>query len=544
MSAHSSSDSHRRLPSACKQNNMNGVSEFLQRVAQAIHRRGLIARGRKLIVAVSGGADSMVLLHALHLLATQNRWQIIIAHFNHQLRGRASDGDEKLVRQTAAKLKLPFYVDCADVKSFAASAKLSVEMAARQCRHEFFARVARQSRANTIALAHHADDQVELFFLRLLRGAGGEGLAGMKWRSPSPVTNLNSGRAKLRLCPFVDGAEKRKNSMIFSKAEAERQLRPTTLEIVRPLLGFSKAEILAFARGNKIRFRDDATNFSDDFLRNRIRNELLPLLKEKYQPGLAKTVLRLLDIVGAESEVVGEAARQWSATFGWRRGDESQIKNAGKTKNQMEIPYVVSDKDFEPLSVAVQRRVLQKQLIECGIVADFGLVEQLRGAVETFVSVSPDLSVKRDRAGKIFLRRRTAIEHFNADELELSGRAGRATFGGKDFKWTIKKYGGARARSPRQATEFFDADQIGGEILLRHWRAGDRFQPIGLSSAVKLQDLFVNAKIPAAKRRGLVLATTAAGEIFWVEGLRIGERFKLTSQTHRQLVWEWSNLTA
>ena len=124
-----------------------------------------------------------------------------------------------------------------------------------------------------IALAHHADDQVELFFLRLLRGAGGEGLSGMKRRSPSP---------------------------------ADRNLL-----LARPLLGFSKAELRTFARENKIRFREDATNVSADFLRNRIRNELLPWLRQNYQPALDKTVLRLMDIVGAEADFAGAAARLW-----------------------------------------------------------------------------------------------------------------------------------------------------------------------------------------------------------------------------------------
>jgi tRNA(Ile)-lysidine synthase len=120
----------------------------------------------------------------------------------------------------------------------------------------------------------------------------------------------------------------------------------------------------------------------------------------------------------------------------------------------------------------------------------------------------------------------------------LSDRAGQAEFAGQKFSWALKSFNGARRRLPRQ-TECFDADKIGGEIVLRHWQAGDRFQPIGLKSAVKLQDLFVNVKIPAAQRRTLVLATTADGEIFWVEGLRIGERFKLTPVTRRELVWNW-----
>ena len=163
------------------------MTDLLQRVEENISRRQLLKRGQKILVAVSGGLDSMALLYILDLLAKKNRWKISVAHFNHQLRGRASEADEKLVRQTAAALKLPVVVERADVKRFAAQSKLSIEMAARKLRHEFFARVAKQQMISVVALAHHADDQVELFFLRLLRGAGGEGLGGMKWLARSPV---------------------------------------------------------------------------------------------------------------------------------------------------------------------------------------------------------------------------------------------------------------------------------------------------------------------------------------------------------------------
>jgi tRNA(Ile)-lysidine synthase len=113
---------------------------------------------------------------------------------------------------------------------------------------------------------------------------------------------------------------------------------------------------------------------------------------------------------------------------------------------------------------------------------------------------------------------------------------GAAVFDGVKFRWQI----GSRGRSPHQIQEeFFDADKIGGRMVLRHWHAGDRFQPIGLKSAAKLQDLFVNAKIPAARRRELVLAVAANGTIFWVEGLRIGEKFKLRPRTKRRLAWNW-----
>jgi tRNA(Ile)-lysidine synthase len=459
------------------------VNEFLQRAETEIQKRQMLPRGQKILAAVSGGADSLVLLHVLHSLAPKYRWKISVAHFNHRLRGRASDADEKLVHRTARKLSLPFYVAGADVKKFAAQSKISVEMAARKLRHEFLARVAREQKNSVVALAHHADDQVELFFLRLLRGAGGEGLAGMKWQSSSPAN--------------------------------------WKITLVRPLLGFTKAEILEFANTEKIRFRDDATNFTSDFLRNRIRNELLPLLRKNYQPGIAKTVLRLMEITGAESEFVGATASAWLA------------------KPEMA---------FEELPVAVQRRVLQQQLVGAGVASDFELVERLRVAPGKLVSVGSGWSVARDVGGKVQQTKSGGHfdARFNADELKLklSGRARRVEFGGGKFRWQIRPQNETALPQKKAGVEFFDADRIGGEIILRHWRAGDRFQPIGMRSPAKLQDLFVNAKIPAARRRELVLAVTVAGEIFWVEGLRIGEKFRLMPVTKRRLRWDRSKIAA
>jgi tRNA(Ile)-lysidine synthase len=468
---------------------------LLQRVEQNIRDRDLFKRGGKILVAVSGGLDSMTLLHALKKLSVKHRWQLVVAHFNHRLRGRASDADEKLVRKTAAAVKLRMVAESADVKAFAAKSKLSVEMAARKLRHGFLARAARKQKIETIALAHHADDQVELFFLRLLRGAGGKGLAGMKWQSPSPAN--------------------------------------PAISLIRPLLDFPKAELLAFARENKITFRDDATNSSSDFLRNRIRNELLPLLRKNYQPGLDKAVLRLMEIVGAEAEFAGEAACSWERRHLAGVAQRKKRSHAGK------MPALPGIR-FGKLPVAIQRRLLLSQLGKLGVAPDFDLIESLRQSADCFVSVGPTFSVSRDKCGKIKSRTESKLG-FSANELvvNLLNRKRESVFDGVEFRWQT----GSRERSPHQAQkEFFDADKIGGEIILRHWRPGDRFQPIGLKSAAKLQDLFVNARIPAARRRDLVLATTADGEIFWVEGLRIGERFKLTPQTARMLVWKWSNL--
>jgi tRNA(Ile)-lysidine synthase len=187
--------------------------------------------------------------------------------------------------------------------------------------------------------------------------------------------------------------------------------------------------------------------------------------------------------------------------------------------------------------------VLQLKLAELGFAANFKLVEQLRLKPGIRVSVWPELFISRTGTGALVLDRKPERE-FNAEELsvDLSCRTMEMVFAGRKFIWQIQAQ--KRFQPPQKKAadatpalrELFDAGKIGGKILLRHWRAGDRFQPIGLKSAVKLQDLFTNAKIPRERRRNLVVAE-AAGGIFWVEGLRIGERFKLTAKTKRKLVW-------
>ncbi len=484
------------------------MSELVSRVAETIRIRQLFRPGQRILVAVSGGVDSIVLLHLLDQLARRYRWQLTVAHLNHQLRGRSSDADERLVRRAAVRLKLPVAVGRADVRNLAHRGKLSLEMAARKARHDFLAATAVRRGIPTIALAQHADDQIELFFLRLLRGSGGEGLAGMKWRSPSPSN--------------------------------------PKIELVRPLLDQPKAALRRFAADEGIRHREDASNALLDFQRNRIRHKLLPLLREEYQPALDKTISRVMEIVGAEAELAAKEAVDW-------------LHGVRKPKPR------VRSLEFEKLPVAVQRRCVQLQLVGQGIVPDFELVEQLRLKPNRAVAVAereartarspgevptrPSASSRgiycaiRDANGSVHLEA-TSTQEFRPDSMEVSlqGRAGEAQFGRARIRWSIGAGRGVERSSPIADCEYFDADMVGSRIVLRHWQPGDRFQPIGMHNTVKLQDFFTNQKVPRGERRRLVVAATAQGEVFWVEGMRISERFKLSSGTIRRLQLRWKRL--
>jgi tRNA(Ile)-lysidine synthase len=200
---------------------------------------------------------------------------------------------------------------------------------------------------------------------------------------------------------------------------------------------------------------------------------------------------------------------------------------------------------FRDCPTGVQRRIIQLQLQQLGLAADFELIESLRLEPGKNVTVAAQLWLVADENGRVkkcsplvrgFITRRATVS--------LGKSAGKFEFAAVTVSW---RFGGGEKfrRGPGvPGAEVFDAGQIGGKIVLRHWRAGDRFQPIGMKAAVKLQDWFTNQKIPAARRRELVVATTERGEIFWVEGLRIGERFKLTSATRQQLQWQWSRAAA
>jgi tRNA(Ile)-lysidine synthase len=429
------------------------------------------------------------------------------------------------------------------VRAFSKAHNLSIEMAGRKLRHDFLARSAVERKIPSIALAHHLDDQLELFFLRLLRGSGGEGLAGMKWSSVSPSNSA--------------------------------------VTLVRPLLDCSKDALRKFGVERRINFREDASNARLDIQRNRIRHELLPLLQREYQPGLARTLPRIMEIVGAESDFVRAAAEAWLLRAKSAHTKVSEDRPEKPMRPDLQAPYsYLALTPFPDLPVALQRRCLQLQLLRLSIVPDYDLIEHLRLQPDMPAEISADKCGDRDDevvetpgigsqsrtpyvgsydqqtfragAGLRLLRDHTGIVRLiplkntsfgrGSRQVDLRASQGQLHWHGVSFAWEIQDRTGAKLPEKTPETEIFDADEIGVKVVIRHWRPGDRFQPIGMAQTAKLQDLFVNHKVPREVRRELMIAASARGDIFWVEGLRISERFKLTKSTIRRLHWAWQRL--
>jgi tRNA(Ile)-lysidine synthase len=279
------------------------------------------------------------------------------------------------------------------------------------------------------------------------------------------------------------------------------------LTVARPFLQIPKLELSQFAEGKGIQFREDASNEDSQHLRNRIRHRLLPELRRHFHPEIDRAILQSQGLVRADADFASATAQEWIAS----------PKRAA----------------FSQLHPALQRWVIWHQLIELKLEPQHDQIEILRKSPGRPISINPRQALRLNPDGRVQLHETAPLKH-NPRQNVITPSA----------LWTEYVLAKTRIRcriaptKPRAFEgELFDAGRVGEKILLRHWQPGDRFQPIGMEQPVKLQDLFTNAKVPAAEKRQRVLACTETGDIFWVQGLRIGEIAKTQPHTARFLGW-------
>ncbi|WPR70989.1 tRNA lysidine(34) synthetase TilS [Flavobacterium sp. NG2] len=427
---------------------------MLKKIKLHLEQRLSFLKGKKLLLATSGGLDSMVMLHVFQQLG----YEIAIAHCNFQLRGLESFGDQSFIQEYAQEYQIPIYVTQFDTTAFAKDYKLSTQVAARELRYNWFYELLGTENYDYILTAHHADDNLETFLINLSRGTGLDGLTGI------PEQNN---------------------------------------EIIRPFLTVSREDILAFAKENNINWREDSSNASDKYLRNKIRHDLVPLLKElnpHFMEAFSKTQTYLQDAAGMV--------------------EDASIMVYQQVVTQDEDLIYIDLKQL--LRLPNYQSYLYQWLKEFGFTAwedIYDLVESVSGK-QIFSSL---FRLLKDRDQLIL----SPIER--EDEEDYYEIQRETTDVNVPLKLSICKVDSIS--NPSNTSIFVDEDLLQFPLVLQKWNEGDIFQPFGMNGkSKKVSKLFKDEKLSLVEKESVWILWS--GEtIVWVIGLRQDERFKVLATT-------------
>jgi len=463
-----------------------------KKVISFIEKHNLIPAGGKVVVGVSGGADSVCLLHILNRYKKRLHIRLHAAHLNHQLRGAESDTDAEYVSDLALQLGLTLTTGWADVRAYQREKRCGLEEAAREVRYSFLAGVAGGFGANRIAVGHTRDDHTETVLMHLIRGTGTSGLRGLEPRSEM----------------MVEGRK---------------------LEVVRPLLAITRQEAIDYCQKHQLRPRMDSSNLSLAFFRNRIRLELLPLLR-KYNPNFDEAIWRLSQITGDEVSFLQEQACQlWTEV----------------SKEQNGAVYLDKTK------ISVLPQALQRQLVRLAVFHLLGDVKDIEAEhIEAMLNLIPKTGKRLNLPrGLVFATEYEQLILKTGEDIPcplppLVGEfqlntPGETILPGWRVVAEVSQNRGAIGNDDFVAC--FDFNKTGTQLLVRTRRPGDRFQPLGMGELKKLQDFMVDAKIPRLWRDYVPLVCSPE-QILWVVGWRIDDRVKVAEATEEVLRLEFERL--
>jgi tRNA(Ile)-lysidine synthase len=475
---------------------MKATARLKAQVRRALGRWNL--GGSTLVAAVSGGPDSMALLHCLLMLRDEEGLKLHVAHLDHDFRGREAHEDAAFVARAAEELGLPASVEEAD--TFAHQRRYhisSFEEAAREVRYDWLASVAKRVGASAVAVGHTLDDQAETILMHILRGAGLEGLRGMeemdRWESPRSAA---------------------------------------CARIFRPLLRVTKKETALFCEENGVAYRTDTSNRMDRFTRNRVRHHLIPLLSKEYNPQIRDALVRLGETAGlAQGLIDGELDKLWGKVARKGKGKVS-LSRKGLKEMHPYLRQAALRRAYKEVSGSLRRlhhrhvEAMAKAL-EDGETKTLNLPKGLLFAVE---------------GDKVVLRVKTEAEPDHAPLLgEYHLKApGETRIPG----WVVSvRYvkGEAREDINSRWVALLDADVAGEGVCVRGWNPGDKFQPMGMKGYKKLQDFFVDEKVSREERQRVPLVVSERG-ILWVVSYRVSEAARVREGTRRVLRVEFRRI--
>lgn len=451
---------------------------MIRDMIQTIDENNMIEMGDKIIVGVSGGPDSMCLLHILMSLRKKYNIAIIAAHVNHGLRGNEADADEAFVKEYCEQNNIEFYSRKVDLESIAAERKLSTETAGREIRYEFFRELMGKLRAQKIALAHNANDQAETILMRIIRGTGSEGLTGIK--------------------PIRDG--------IF----------------IRPLIDVSRADIEKYCRDNDIRPRVDRTNFENIYARNKIRLELIPYINNNFNCDIVNGLGRLAKTLSVDNDFL-----------------ESEAAIRFKRYCTYENNKVVITKEAFYEQEAMLTRIIRNALAKLtGSLYNFEKIHiydiiNIQKHETGKKVVLPKNVIAFNNYGSVELYFHDHIGTQNVlDNSEYILNAGKNIISEKSvtIRLNVLDSKSVTNFNMGKMVKYFDSDKIKGDIILRNRKKGDRFTPLGMKGSRKLKDIFIDMKIPQNERNQIPLICFG-DEIAWIVGYRISEKYKVDVNT-------------
>jgi tRNA(Ile)-lysidine synthase len=466
-----------------------------ERVSRFIRKNGLLEKGQKVLAAVSGGPDSVCLLHCLWTMREKLGIELYAAHLNHGLRGQESEDDAAYVAELAGKLGVPLTLEKGDVAVYRKEHRLSLEEAAREVRYEFLARTAQSTGAAVTAVGHTLNDQVETILLHIIRGSGTLGLRGLQPRQ----------------------------ALRFSGRK---------LETIRPLLEVKRRETEDYCLRFDLKPRHDSTNASFVPLRNRVRHELLPLL-ETYNPAVISSLLRISRIARDEAALLEvESLEAWKSLV-----------------SRQESTFVFEKKPLLDLSPALQRQVFRKSIQELlGSLKDIEtrhieeLMEMLTKPPGRQINLTQGLVfvVEYDR----YLLGAHPQEMVPLPALKGNYEIkvpGETVIPGWRIETSVKSRASSQtaagARKDLTASLFsasFDSELAGDKINVRPREKGDRFHPLGMQGTKKLGEFMLDAGIPRLWRERIPVFVTPQ-QVIWVAGWRMDERVKITTRTRQIL---------
>jgi len=444
-----------------------------QKVLRFIKENELYSPGEKVLVALSGGPDSVFLLHFFNKFKNKFKIEIGAVHINHRLRGNDSERDELFCKAICDELSVPFYILRKDIKSYSKKNKISLEVAGRKIRYEFFEKISSENKYDKIVTAHNADDNAETVLLNLIKGTGIKGIAGI------PVKRNN---------------------------------------IVRPILSLTKKEILDYLNENQFEYRVDESNLSNDFERNFLRNEVIPLIQKNINPAFSNsalnTSLNLQRLNLGLAAIVSSLKSTVKVKF--NRSVSIPIDFI-KSENKFIISYTIKELIDENFSVKLESNDLKKI---------FMLVKKQSGKSE---ELSENLIALKER-NEIRIVKKSALKNSNKKKISTGSeiKIARKTFSIFEVTRSDVKIGKSKN------IEYISADGLSSDFIVRTWTEGDKFFPIGMQGSKKISDYLNDIKVNSfEKKEQLVLENN--GSIVWVIGKRLDDRFKLTSNTKKVL---------